>query len=179
MRIRTALTAEGGSWTLFLILHNLAIICMGSSTDDSGAETSLQMSGYYLICFSGTSWMLVWHRVPKTDSLHFTLLAMLLLQILLHCLKFSPFSIHVLEVGLILRESPEVPFTFNQVTLSFVAGTHFIIISLSLSTRDYWVLGFYSSSGILQNTTFRKLDLFPPTGEGVANTWSVGSVRNN
>jgi hypothetical protein len=29
------------------------------------------------------------------------------------------------------------------------------------NTQDYWVFGLCPSSGILKNTTFRKLDLFP------------------
>jgi hypothetical protein len=29
------------------------------------------------------------------------------------------------------------------------------------NTQTYWVLGLVPSSGILENTTFRKLDLFP------------------
>jgi hypothetical protein len=32
--------------------------------------------------------------------------------------------------------------------------------------QDYWVFGLFPSSGILENTTFRKLDLFPSSGEG-------------
>jgi hypothetical protein len=37
------------------------------------------------------------------------------------------------------------------------------------NTQDYWVFGFYPSSGIKKhkkNTTFRKADLFPSLGEG-------------
>jgi hypothetical protein len=30
---------------------------------------------------------------------------------------------------------------------------------------DYWVFGFFPSSGILKNTNFWKLDLFPSSGE--------------
>jgi hypothetical protein len=41
--------------------------------------------------------------------------------------------------------------------------------------RDYWVFGLRPSSGILKNTTFRELDLFPSSGEGVGDTYSVGS----
>jgi hypothetical protein len=37
------------------------------------------------------------------------------------------------------------------------------------ATSDYWVLGLCSSSGILKNKTFRKLDLFPSSGEGVGD----------
>jgi hypothetical protein len=33
-------------------------------------------------------------------------------------------------------------------------------------------------AGILKNTTFRKLDLFPSSGEKVGTISSVGSVRN-
>jgi hypothetical protein len=29
------------------------------------------------------------------------------------------------------------------------------------NTQNYWVFGLFPSSGILENTTFRKLDLFP------------------
>jgi hypothetical protein len=36
-------------------------------------------------------------------------------------------------------------------------------------TRDYWVFGLSPSSGIL-NTTLRKLDLFPSSGEGGRGT---------
>jgi hypothetical protein len=41
------------------------------------------------------------------------------------------------------------------------------------------LLGFWTSpsSGILRNTTFRKLDMFPSSGEGVGDTYSVRSVR--
>jgi hypothetical protein len=44
------------------------------------------------------------------------------------------------------------------------------------------VLGFwtFSSSGILGNTAFRKLDLFPSSGEGGGeDTYSVGPLRKN
>jgi hypothetical protein len=34
------------------------------------------------------------------------------------------------------------------------------------NTQNYWVLGLFPSSGILENTTFRKLDLFPSSDEG-------------
>jgi hypothetical protein len=34
------------------------------------------------------------------------------------------------------------------------------------NTQNYWVFGLCPSSGILNNTTFRKLDLFPSAGEG-------------
>jgi hypothetical protein len=40
---------------------------------------------------------------------------------------------------------------------------------------DYWVFGICPSSCILKNTTFRKLDLVPSSGEGMGDTYSVGS----
>jgi hypothetical protein len=48
--------------------------------------------------------------------------------------------------------------------------------------QDYWVFGLCPSSGILKtqkNTTFRKLDLFPSSGEGTGDTYSVGPVTPN
>jgi hypothetical protein len=40
--------------------------------------------------------------------------------------------------------------------------------------------GLFPSSGILENTTFRKLDLFPSSGEGgVEDTYSVGPLRES
>jgi hypothetical protein len=33
------------------------------------------------------------------------------------------------------------------------------------NSRNYWVCGLYPTTGILKNT-FRKLDLFPSSGEG-------------
>jgi hypothetical protein len=41
------------------------------------------------------------------------------------------------------------------------------------------VFGLFASSHILKNTTFRKLDLFSPSGERVGDTYSVGSVTKN
>jgi hypothetical protein len=41
------------------------------------------------------------------------------------------------------------------------------------TTPNYWVLGLPPSSGILkkiENATFRKLDLFPSSGEGEGET---------
>jgi hypothetical protein len=49
----------------------------------------------------------------------------------------------------------------------------------SLITRDYWIFGLSPSPGIVKNTAFRKLDVFPSSrGEG-RDTYSVGSVMNN
>jgi hypothetical protein len=36
----------------------------------------------------------------------------------------------------------------------------------NICTQNYWVFGLYTSSGILENMTFRKLDLFLSSGEG-------------
>jgi hypothetical protein len=42
------------------------------------------------------------------------------------------------------------------------------------NTQNYWVFGLFPSSGILENT-FRKLDLFPSSGEeGGEDTYSAG-----
>jgi hypothetical protein len=46
-------------------------------------------------------------------------------------------------------------------------------------TWDYWFLGLRPLAGTLKNTLFRKLDLFPSSGEGVGATYSVGSVRKS
>jgi hypothetical protein len=47
-------------------------------------------------------------------------------------------------------------------------------------TYNYWVFGLFTSSGILENTTFRKLDLFPSSGEGGGkHTYSVGPLRKS
>jgi hypothetical protein len=35
-----------------------------------------------------------------------------------------------------------------------------------INPQDYWVFGLCPSSGVLKNTTFRKLDVFPTSGEG-------------
>jgi hypothetical protein len=41
--------------------------------------------------------------------------------------------------------------------------------------QKYWGFGHFPSSGILENTTFRKLDMFPSSGEGGGeDTYSVG-----
>jgi hypothetical protein len=46
-----------------------------------------------------------------------------------------------------------------------------------VNTQNYRVFGPFPSSGILENTTFRKLDLFPSSGEGGGeDTYSVGPL---
>jgi hypothetical protein len=41
------------------------------------------------------------------------------------------------------------------------------------------VFGLYPSSGIVRNTNFRTLDLFPSSDEEVADTYSVESIRKS
>jgi hypothetical protein len=54
-----------------------------------------------------------------------------------------------------------------------------IIVNYELSSI-YWGFGLFPSSGILENTTFRKLDLFPTSGEGGGEgTYSVGPLRKS
>jgi hypothetical protein len=43
-------------------------------------------------------------------------------------------------------------------------------------TRDYWFIGHHPSSGILENKTFRKLDLFPSSGEWWERPSLLGSL---
>jgi hypothetical protein len=51
------------------------------------------------------------------------------------------------------------------------------------STQSYWVSGLFPSSGVLgtRNTTFRKPDLFPSSGEGEEgeDTYSVGPLKKS
>jgi hypothetical protein len=48
------------------------------------------------------------------------------------------------------------------------------------NTQNYWVFGLFPSSGILENTTFQKLDLFPSSGEGGGeDTYSAGPLRKS
>jgi hypothetical protein len=48
------------------------------------------------------------------------------------------------------------------------------------NTQNYWVFGLFPSSGILENTTFRRLDLFPYSGEGGGeDTYSAGPLRKS
>jgi hypothetical protein len=39
-----------------------------------------------------------------------------------------------------------------------------MVLTMVYNTQDYWVFGLFPSSGILENTTFRKLDPFPSSG---------------
>jgi hypothetical protein len=53
------------------------------------------------------------------------------------------------------------------------------ILAMVYNTRDYWVFGLGPLSRIPKNTTFRELDLFPSSGHGVGNTYSIWSVRKS
>jgi hypothetical protein len=55
-----------------------------------------------------------------------------------------------------------------------------MVLTMVYNTQNYWVFGLFPSSGTLENTTFRKLDLFPSSGEGGGeDTYSVGPLREN
>jgi hypothetical protein len=43
-----------------------------------------------------------------------------------------------------------------------------MVLTIVFSTQNYWVFGLFPLSGVLGSryTTFRKLDLFPSSGEG-------------
>jgi hypothetical protein len=54
------------------------------------------------------------------------------------------------------------------------------VLTMVYNTQNYRVWGLFPSSGILENMTFRKLDLFPSSGEGGGeNTYSVGPLRKS
>jgi hypothetical protein len=46
-----------------------------------------------------------------------------------------------------------------------------------VDAHDYGILGLCPSSGVVKNTAFRKLDLFPSSGEVVGDTYPVDCVR--
>jgi hypothetical protein len=53
-----------------------------------------------------------------------------------------------------------------------------MVLTMVYNTHNYWVFGLFPSSGILENITFLKLDLFPSSGEGgIEDTYSVGPLR--
>jgi hypothetical protein len=48
------------------------------------------------------------------------------------------------------------------------------------NTQNYWFFGLFPLPGILENTKFRKPDLFPSSDEGGGkDTYSDGPLRNN
>jgi hypothetical protein len=50
---------------------------------------------------------------------------------------------------------------------------------MAYGTQDLLVLGLCPLSGVLKSTAFRKLDLFPSSGEGMGGTSSFGSLRKS
>jgi hypothetical protein len=46
-------------------------------------------------------------------------------------------------------------------------------------TLNYCVFGLCSRSSVLKNTVVWKLDLFPFSGKGMGDTYSVGYVRKS
>lgn len=48
---------------------------------------------------------------------------------------------------------------------------------VTLTLRSIGVSGFRPSSGILKSTTFRKMDVFPSSGEGLGGTYLLCFVR--
>jgi hypothetical protein len=54
-----------------------------------------------------------------------------------------------------------------------------MVLAMVYNTQNYWVFGLFQS-GILENMTFQKLDLFPSSGEGGGeDTYSVGPLRKS
>jgi hypothetical protein len=41
-----------------------------------------------------------------------------------------------------------------------------MVLTMVYNTQNFWVFGLFPSSGSLENTTFRKLDLLPSSGGG-------------
>jgi hypothetical protein len=61
-----------------------------------------------------------------------------------------------------------------------VTGKKREIYSIQTFSHNYWVFGLFPSSGILENMTFRKLDLFLSSGEGGGeDAYSVGPLRKS
>jgi hypothetical protein len=53
-----------------------------------------------------------------------------------------------------------------------------MVLMMVYNAQNYWVFGLFPSSDILENSTFRKLDLFPSSGEGGGeDISSVGLLR--
>jgi hypothetical protein len=45
------------------------------------------------------------------------------------------------------------------------------------NTQDYWAFELCPSPDILENTTFREIDLFQSPGDGIGDSCNVGSIR--
>jgi hypothetical protein len=55
-----------------------------------------------------------------------------------------------------------------------------MVLAMVYNTELLVFFGLFASSGILENTSFRKLDLFPSSGEGGGeDTYSVGPRRKS
>jgi hypothetical protein len=71
----------------------------------------------------------------------------------------------------------------TQGSLCFIIFILYINVrnpNVLFSSQNYWVSGLFPSSGILENMTFRKLDLFPSTGDGGReDTYSVRPLRKS
>jgi hypothetical protein len=68
---------------------------------------------------------------------------------------------------------------WNQTEARRQVGTFERPLTIVYNNRNYWLFGLCPSSGIVKNTTSRKLDVFPPSGEGVGDTYSVGPHRKS
>jgi hypothetical protein len=55
------------------------------------------------------------------------------------------------------------------------------VLTMMYNARDYWVFGLVHRAVFwtLKNTTFLKLDLFPPSGEAVGDAFSIKPVRKS
>jgi hypothetical protein len=107
---------------------------------------------------SSASMCSIWYSLEKCiiQGLHYTIFCTLLL------LSVSDLN------TLILCSSLGVKICFTS------------FLKLIWHTQNYWVFGLFPSSGILENTTFRKLHLFPSSAEGGGkDTYSVGPLRKS
>jgi hypothetical protein len=52
-------------------------------------------------------------------------------------------------------------------------------VMMMYNAQDYCFTFICPFCSILMNTVFHKLDLFPSSGEGVGDTYSVGSVTKS
>jgi hypothetical protein len=50
------------------------------------------------------------------------------------------------------------------------------VLKLNVYSRDYWISGLYQWSGILKDTTFRKVYLLPSSGEGAGGKFVLASL---
>jgi hypothetical protein len=69
-------------------------------------------------------------------------------------------------------------FRMLNIVFYIVRVTICLLYTGKKNKENYWVFGLFPSSGILENTMFRKLDLFPSSGEGGGeDSYSVGALR--